>query len=302
MDMKSAQEFIYHNARPLDLARWKYLFEGGSSEDVLKALSYYQNEDGGFGHGLEADCLNPASSPVQTWAATEIIGEIDLKSKEHPIIRGILKYLENTEYFDGHCWFNSIPSNNDYPHAPWWDYAPSREVNYNPTASMIGFILCYGESGSPIYERAKVLLGEAYAYFKENCPLESMHTASCFVKLYEYLSCCNENSVDLKEFESLLRLQIRHVLTKDTSVWAKEYVCKPSLFIHSKSSPFYDENREICDFECRFISETQETDGTWAVTWDWGCYPEEWHVCKNWWKSDLIIKNTIFFRNMNGQF
>lgn len=49
MNIEKAQEFIYRNARPLDLARWNYLFENGDKENVLKILSSYQNEDGGFG-------------------------------------------------------------------------------------------------------------------------------------------------------------------------------------------------------------------------------------------------------------
>ena len=73
MVFRRAEQFIYRNARPLDLARWQYLFENGNRENVLRALSMYQNDDGGFGHALEADCWNPESSPMQTWAATEIL-------------------------------------------------------------------------------------------------------------------------------------------------------------------------------------------------------------------------------------
>ena len=298
MDIKKAQKFIYQNARPLDLARWQYLFENGGRENVLEALAMYQNEDGGFGHGLEADCWNPESSPLQTWAATEIIREIDLKEKEHPIIQGILRYLESGKDFDGHRWINTIPSNDRYPHAPWWNYVPAEEINYNPTASLIGFVLRFANPESSLYQTGVRLLKEAYAYFKENCPMESMHTASCFVELYEDLSECGLNVINLREFGNLLQMQIAHILTTDTSVWTTEYVCKPSLFVHSRSSRFYAENKELCDYECRFLSETQEGDGTWAVTWDWGCYPEQWHISKNWWKADLILKNIKFYQKM----
>lgn len=81
MKFESARNFVYKNARPLDLARWKCLFENGGKEEVLKFLSAYQNEDGGFGHALEPDCWNPHSSPVQTWTATQIIKEINLEDK-----------------------------------------------------------------------------------------------------------------------------------------------------------------------------------------------------------------------------
>ena len=59
MDIEKARDFVNRNARPLDFARWKFLFENGSMEQVLSALETYQNEDGGFGNGLEPDCWNP---------------------------------------------------------------------------------------------------------------------------------------------------------------------------------------------------------------------------------------------------
>lgn len=258
----------------------------------------YQNEDGGFGHALEADCWNPLSSPIQTWAATQIIREIGLRDKKHPIILGILDYLEKTEYFNGHAWNNTVPSNNDFPHALWWEYVETDEINYNPTVSLIGFIFLFADAKSTIYHTAEKLLSEAYEWFKNNCPLESMHTASCFAELFEDLYECNYCNIDLNEFEKLLHLQIANILTTDTSIWSKEYVCKPSLFIHSRSSRFYMENKKLCDFERQFISQTQMEDGTWNVTWNWDDYQEQWHISKNWWKSDLIIKNVKFFRNM----
>lgn len=75
---EKARKFIYRNARPLDFARWRYFFEDGAAQDVVRALTAYQNPDGGFGHGLEADALNPNSAPIQAWNATVILREIGL--------------------------------------------------------------------------------------------------------------------------------------------------------------------------------------------------------------------------------
>lgn len=55
---EKARAFMYRNARPLHLARFQYHFENGSKEAVLNVLSYYQNEEGGCGHAIEADCWN----------------------------------------------------------------------------------------------------------------------------------------------------------------------------------------------------------------------------------------------------
>ena len=90
-----ARLFIYRNARALDLARWRFHFESADKSEVLTALSAYQNKDGGFGWGLEADAWNPNSSPIQTCTATEILDETAFSDTQHPIIQGILAYLES---------------------------------------------------------------------------------------------------------------------------------------------------------------------------------------------------------------
>ena len=297
-----AKKFILKNSRPLDIARWNYLFEDGSKEDVIKVLKTYQNDDGGFANALEPDCWNINSTPLQTWVATQIIKEINLEDKTHPIIKGILDYLSSKDEFDGHRWhgLNTVVTNDDYPHAPWWSYKQKQELTYNPTASLIGFILKYAEKDTAIYRSACELSKEAYNYFKKNFPLESMHESTCFVELYHYMKECSIfNLLDMEEFKKLLQKQIKQVITYDTKIWSTDYICKPSLFINSKSSDFYLENKDICDFEYEFILKTQNEDGSWGVTWDWSNYPEQWAISKNWWQSDIIIKNIKYIREFN---
>lgn len=59
-----AKKFILKNSRSLDMARWNYLFENGSKEDVINILKTYQNTDGGFANALESDCWNVNSTPL----------------------------------------------------------------------------------------------------------------------------------------------------------------------------------------------------------------------------------------------
>ena len=63
------RRWVLRNGRPLEWARWQALFEGGSRNQAAEVLSGYQNADGGFGWGLEPDCMNPKSSPYQTGSA-----------------------------------------------------------------------------------------------------------------------------------------------------------------------------------------------------------------------------------------
>ncbi len=85
--------WIYRNARQIDLVLWQYLFEDGCKESVLTALTFYQNDDGGFGNTLEADCWNPNSSPYTTLQAINILHIIDYHDMNHPILQGIIRFL-----------------------------------------------------------------------------------------------------------------------------------------------------------------------------------------------------------------
>jgi GNAT superfamily N-acetyltransferase len=181
-----ARTFLYRHARPLDIARWQYHFEGGSKDDVLTALAAYQNRDGGFGHALEPDAWNPNSAPIQTWTATEILREIDFTDSTHPLIQGILRYLANGEYFNGNFWYNVINSNNDYPHAPWWhaELGSTYHDDYNPTACLAGFIIRFADKDSELYQLGCRIAKEACESYFAGDLLDNMHTVTCYVRLW----------------------------------------------------------------------------------------------------------------------
>lgn len=298
-----ARSFVYRNARPLDMARWNCLFENASNQEALRILRAYQNPDGGFGHALEPDCWNPYSTPLQTWAATAVIREVGSDDGKHPLITGILRYLCSGDGFDGHLWsgLNAVSSNDAFPHAPWWAYTNPQESGYNPTASLAGFLLRYADRDTPAYDLGRRLAREAYAYFEKSFPLAFMHEAACFVELYEYMKASGiHDLVDLGAFKALLLQQIKRSVTHDTAGWGIDYACKPSLFIGGKESDFYEDNKDICGFECDFIRRTQNADGAWDVTWRWSEYPEQWAISKNWWKSDIVIKNMRFLQEFDA--
>ena len=81
-----ARKFVYRNARPIDLALWKYHFENGNKDDVLTALAAYQNADGGFAHAIEPDFWNENSTPIATWAATCKLEQMGGVDRSHPIV------------------------------------------------------------------------------------------------------------------------------------------------------------------------------------------------------------------------
>lgn len=299
MALKKARTFIYRNARPLDFARWQYHFEKGSKESVLASLAAYQNEDGGFGHALEADSWNPDSSPIQTWAATEILHEIHFTDNAHPIIQGILRYLESGKNFEGHFWYNTVKSNNDYPHAPWWhtDIDSTCHNNYNPTACLAGFIIRFADKQSELYKLGCRIAEEALEQLIAAQRQNDMNTVLCYVRLLEYCEeACFADIFERYPFREKIFEQVKNCITQNITEWETSYICKPSQFFNSKDSIFYNDNQNIAEYECRNIAKTQLDDGSWNIPWSWTDYAEKWAVSKNWWKSNGIILNILYLK------
>jgi len=298
------RRFVLHHARPLDHARWCFLFENGSPQAVLTQLSAYQNSDGGFGHALEPDFWNPLSSPMQTWAATEILQSLDHHDPNHPIVRGILGYLEATLDPESLTWSRTVGSNNDFPHAPWWSHPgpdqPDSVPTYNPTAALAGFVLRYADRGSRLWERGRRAATRAFAALVGSTSVE-VHELSCFVRLHQCaLRYETDLGVDLGPVGQALDTQVNGALTRDTSRWATDYVCRPSRFLRGPGDRWVRGNEDLVRSECQFLKQTQLDDGSWPVTWQWSSFPDEWAVAKQWWKSALVIENLQFLRAMEG--
>jgi hypothetical protein len=299
---KKVRAFLYRHARPLDIARFQYHFENGGLEaGVLTALAVYQNEDGGFGHALEADAWNPNSTPIQTWTATEILKEIGFTNTDHPIIQGILRYLASGKDFEGRFWHNAVTSNNEYPHAPWWR-AESDSVSrndYNPTACLAGFIMRFANRDSELFRLGRRIAKEAFETYITGELIEDMHTAACFCRLLEYTIEAGVTDVfDTSVLQEKLRRQVKHSITANTSAWKTGYVCKPSQFFNTRNSDYYADNKEIADYECEYIEKSQLADGSWSIPWGWDDYPEEWVISKNWWKGNGAVQNLLYLKGM----
>lgn len=296
------RRWIYQNARPIDLARWKYHFEDGSRKEVINSLAMYQNNDGGFGHALEADCWNGYSSPIQTSTAIEILYQIGVTDKKNPMVRGILDYLESAERLNDGTWPALIPSNNDFPHAPWWTYDKKALTKwaYNPTAHLAGFILFFAEKQSEIYKIGEQIAKQAVSYYMQEGTTTTMHELPCFIRLLDY---CKEGGInhlfDLEALEQKIGNFMENIIVKDDHRWEGNYVARPSDFINSPSSPFYHAYAEEIEKEITFIINTLGKDGSWQITWAWQHYDKEFTIAENWWKASIIIKNLRLLNNFN---
>jgi len=170
--------FMETEARDLERLMVAFLDGKASKEDARSAFMSYQHTNGGFGKGLEPDCLNPDPQPLQTWAATHYVRLLDLHPSD-PVVSGMLDYLETSRSEDG-LYDAVIPSNNLHSHAPWWhDNVTNRRWGYNPSAALFGFIhTCRPSQGN------NRMINDAIAHFL-TMEHHEMHELFCFVELHD---------------------------------------------------------------------------------------------------------------------
>lgn len=297
------KNWMYRNARHIDLCLWQYLFEDGDREPVITALMNYQNDDGGFGNALEADNWNPNSSPITTQHALRILEMINFFDMEHEIYKGIWKYLNSEKDLLEYGWRFTIPSNDNYPHAPWWNYSEdeNKKDYYGITAELASFILKFGDKNSKLYEKALKLADELLLNFTSDIYYGDMGLSG-YKTLIETVKKLKLNKYDIEKLTNILEEKIRNSIEYDTSKWGS-YVVRPSKFINSPNSIFYKDNSEIMNKELEYLLNAKPKNEVWGITWTWfdnmDKYSREFYISENWWKGFIVIENMTLFKNFN---
>ncbi len=295
--------WMYQNARHLELCLWHYFFENGTQETVIEALMQYQNEDGGFGHALEVDNWNPNSSPITTQHALKILRAIGFYDQNHPIYKGIWKYLNAEKDLLVYGWRFTVPSNDLYPHAPWWNYneAENEKEYFGVTAELVAFILKFGDEESALYERAFTLSKQLMEMFIADETYGDMGVEG-YITLIETIEELKIPPYDYKSLTELLIHKVSSVIERDMDKW-QYYSPRPSKYIHSPQSIFYKGNEEIVHKEIQYLLDTKPNNDVWGITWTWfdnmEKYAKEFAISENWWKGYCVIEKMLFLRAFN---
>ena len=299
---EEVRTFIYRNARSLELSLWKYFFENGKKEDVLKSLAFYQNKDGGFGNTLEADSWNPNSSPYTTLYAINILKNIEFINPDHETFKGIIRYLENTEYCNEEGWFFTIPSNDNYPHAPWMTYSSEENKiqSIGLSAEIVSFILKNCNAESNLYKRALFIGKKLLNKLNTEKNLGEMGIGGYCVLLETVKNTKFEEYFDYKAILEKVKKLVNDSIEKDISKW-QYYVASPSRYINSPNSIWCKDNEDILQKELDYLIETRPQNNVWNITWSWldnnEKYSKEFAISENWWKSCKAIEKMILLRN-----
>lgn len=302
---KEVCTWIHRNARPLEMALWDFYFENGSKEAVIDALAYYQNEDGGFGNGVEPDCWNPESSPYSTLVALGILERIafvETVGIGHPMVQGILRFLESGKYSNEDGWLFSIPSNDNYAHAPWWGYDEEQNKiqSMGITAGLCAFILNFGDRGSELYERAFAYTKKILKKASESDEFGEMGAGGVCSLIGTIMQKNLTSSFECESLMDKMAAVVNSTIERDTQRWSM-YTPRPSEFIPAPASPFYKGNEAIVEKELDYLIETRNPGGVWNITWTWfdltEKYSGEFAVSQNWWMASKAIEKLGFLKN-----
>lgn len=299
---EEVRTWIHQNARPLELAVWNCRYENGSPEDIVKELAYYQNEDGGFGRGIEPDCLNRESSPYATTKAIDLIMQNNLMEKTKGIqamVQAMLHYLDHCAHQNEEGWYFSIPSNDSAPRAPWWTYSEEENQmqNLGVTAKLSGFILAHCPDSASLYQKALRFARGILEQAQSRDELGEMGMEGiCILLEVMRMKGLGDSGTGMAILEKL-KVIADGAIERDPEQWCY-YKPRPSSFILSPSSPFYCGNEEIVERQLDYLIDTRVAGGVWNITWSWfnlgEVYPKEFAISENWWKTIVAMGNLEF--------
>lgn len=291
-------KWIHRNAREIELALFQYYFENGSKEAVLKALSYYQNTDGGFGNAIDADNWNPNSTPYNAQIVIKMLRQIDFIEVSHPIYQGIFHYLEHTEHKEDYGWIFSIPSNNDYPHGAWWDYNVERNTyeSIGTTVSLCGFILRFGDKKSNLYNMALSYTNILIEKLKSTSNLGDMGVNGYLDLLKDIEEAGLTEQFDYRYLCDKLSSLVREKIQNEPN----NFMANPLEFVLSPDSRYYEESKTEVNAALDLLIDQRPKGGVWGIPWEWyndNKYPKEFAISENWWKSLKAIEKLLQLRS-----
>lgn len=129
----SALSYLREHGRAVDAAWLGVVLGEASPDDLVPALTPYQNPDGGFGQALEPDIASPLSQPFAARLALHVIESAALPTAL-PMVRSLEAWLVDSQDDDG-CW--RLPAGlADHSLAPW--FAGWAFPSLNPALCLAG--------------------------------------------------------------------------------------------------------------------------------------------------------------------
>jgi hypothetical protein len=139
----AGNRFLLNQARLLERRLFATCFRGEPAAGVVDALRGYQNDDGGFGHGLEPDVRCPFSLPIDAEIAFQAFAAAG--TVDHDMLTRACDFLARAaeEAGAGGAVPPAFPVIESFPRAEHWSEW-TYEPGLNPTAGLVGLLYQLG--------------------------------------------------------------------------------------------------------------------------------------------------------------
>lgn len=286
--MLRVEKHLLSCSRDLEKEIYKFLFKDGKALDIVQELKMYQNDDGGFGHGLEPDFWMKESSAMATSIGLSHLTLIDHDSDAKEMIKKAIAYLEATFDGDRFGWFAVSEKVNDYPHAPWWTFDKTHgqtmiDDNWgNPTAELIGYLIRYKRYVKTL--NIHELIEYAITHYTNESKLESEHEVYCYIRLYHEL----DKKGRLKLYPRVQEA-VAHLINPEMDQWTN-YVPMPLNFIEPDSEETFEIGVQDLHLNLDYFIDKLDANGCIEPVWSWDDYMSEWIVSKEHWTGILTLQ------------
>lgn len=289
-NFKSAKKFILDQGRKLEQERFRFHFEDGPSSNVIQELEKFQNDDGGFGKGLESDLRSNHSSVIATSHALSICRELGVE--KHSLHNKALIYLLSNYDSDKKV-FPIITSNVlDVPH-PWWWNEKDLEKNFNgfrinPTVEVLSHLLYFNSSVPDGLEEEVI------------SRINSLDSVGIY---------------DLRCIKNLLKVDKLHVQTKSEIIEKLVQIIPSNIsedkwdgigmyplnIVRSPTDIFVKAiGDELIRSNLEYDIQNQKEDGTWPLNWSWETVDEKlWSEAEREWKAIITLEKLLVFKAFN---
>jgi len=275
-----ARQFVAIKGRLLDAVLVEYALGEGSGADALVALAPYQNDDGGFGHGLEPDLRTPASTAIATGTALQILRRVKAPA-DHPMVRDAVAYLAKTVDRAQGVWPIVGPEVDEAPHAPWWRYGPDLAAawngfRFNPSADLLGALIDYAVLVPP--DLLAELEARMLASIRATAKLQGAYDLMAAWRLAETASLPVALRVALTP---LLEASLAAIAPDDPQVNFLELAPPASGPLAARAAPHFAKAAHAA-------IAGQQPDGHWAPFWSWAeVSAAGWFAAEADWNSGL---------------
>jgi hypothetical protein len=284
-DFNRARDYINRYARELDQRRFDYHFEHSSMDGVLSALARYQNEDGGFGHGIEPDLRARDSSPIGTAHGFQVLREVDAPTTHEMVKAGIAYFLRSYDEKLA-CWHRLVPSFNDYPHESHWHYDPAlttKEAEFQwawPSAEIVGYLHSYAALVPALFLDGVTRKAVAYVealpeIWRDTPPWDEWNDTMTWLSIQ--VMCVSLPEPHRMRVLTKAARGAKHTIPPESASWRDSWEV-PLNYVQSPDDPFADTLHEDVMRNLDLEIETQRDDGSFAPTWTKGhAHETEWN-------------------------